>query len=132
MRLAAISISLVGLGSLVGYTLAVHFGPHAAPDHRENTATQETQVARSAGPGQELGTRVISVESELSALRARLEQLEAAPAPSSSPSRKRSRRPPPLRSWLARRKSGGRTSPRSKANTSWRGGTQRGRMRRRR
>jgi hypothetical protein len=85
MRLAVISISLVGLGSLVGYTLAVRSGPHAAPAHRENTATQETQVARSAGPGQELGTRVISVESELSALRARLEQLEAAPAPSSSP-----------------------------------------------
>lgn len=84
MRPAVIWTSLVGLGLLVGHALTIRFGPQAAPAHRPSMTTQETPIARPAAPGQELGARVISVESELSAMRARLEGLEAAPPPSSS------------------------------------------------
>jgi hypothetical protein len=66
---------------LIGYELTTRFGQPAAPAKPVDPATREVSVAKASLPSSELRTRVTSVESQLAAMRARLEGLETAPAP---------------------------------------------------
>src|SRR5436190_17995747 len=84
MRQLLIWGPILGLGMLIGYALTIRFGQHPPAAKGMDTATQETSVAKPGPRSNELRTRVASVESELSAMRARLEGIEGAPAPEPS------------------------------------------------
>ena len=81
MRQLLIWGPILGLGMLIGYALTIRFGQHTAPAKQVDPATREVSVVKAGLPNNELRTRVTSVESQLAAMRARLEGLETAPAP---------------------------------------------------
>jgi len=82
MRTALVRGSLIALGVAFGYMATFLFAPRPdAPKTNKPEAPSATPVAQTGA----LGTRLSFVESQLTAMRARLESLGAAPAPAPAP-----------------------------------------------
>jgi len=95
MRQAAIGAALATLGILASYAITIRLLPHSAPSDPKTRLAAEP--VNKPVPNGELRTRIDFLESQLAALRARLEGVEAAPAPAqATPEAPAPEAPPPV------------------------------------